>query len=104
MLAALIILLAIVSVLYRAMARELPEAAALFIGLPTVLAVTVALSTRPTNFPGLLFRYIALVSLTLGIVFAQPYVCAVLALSLFHYFSTLYPERDFPQTQEFPRK
>src|SRR5690349_20804749 len=60
------------------------HSAAVFIGIPTLLAILVARSEPPTTGTGIVMRVITLALLLSSIVFAEGMVCILLAAPIFY--------------------
>jgi hypothetical protein len=73
------------------------------VGLPMLLGLLVVATPLPTNRPGHIARTVLLVLLTLSTALAQPRICAILAIFLFHYFSTLYSEESLTASPSLDR-
>src|ERR1700682_3281657 len=77
--------LAVAGVLYRLLVLgRLEQTAALFIGLPTVLAVLIALTPRAESATGLILKGTTLALLLSGPVLGEGFICIVMAAPLFY--------------------
>jgi hypothetical protein len=84
-LATLIIALACGGVLYRVLAHaRLEQTAALFIGLPAVLAALLALSPRAEGATATILKGMTIALLMSGPVLAEGFICVVMAAPLFY--------------------
>ncbi len=81
----LVIALAAGALLYRVMnGNYLHQTALFFVGVPTVLAITLAMTPRAKSVTGLIVKGITLAMLLSGIVFVEGFVCIVMASPLFY--------------------
>ena len=81
----LIIALAAASLAFRVLvATQLRHTAAVFIGIPTLLALIVASREKPATGTGVVMRVITLALLMSSIVFAEGMVCILLAAPIFY--------------------
>jgi hypothetical protein len=79
------IALAIGGVIYRAVQDSpLHQSAAFFIGVPTVLAITLALTPKARSATGMILKGTTLALLLSGIVFVEGFVCILMAAPLFY--------------------
>ena len=82
---ALILAVAAASLAYRfAIETELQHTALVFVGVPTVLAVAVAMMPRTTSARGTIFRGTTLALLLAGIAFGEAFVCILFAAPLIY--------------------
>jgi hypothetical protein len=82
---ALILAVAAASLVFRiATATGLEHTAFVFIGVPTVLALAVALMPRATSARGTIFRGTTLALLLAGIAFGEAFVCILFAAPLIY--------------------
>jgi hypothetical protein len=84
-LAGLVVALGLGALIYRLLHRgRLEETAALFIGLPTVLALVLALS-RPAKSPtGMIMKGMTIALLLSGPILGEGFICIVMAAPLFY--------------------
>lgn len=88
-----IIALAAASTAFRLLALTgLRHTAAVFIGIPTLLAILVARSAPPRTGTGIVMRVITLALLLSSIVFAEGMVCILLAAPIFYLIGFLVTE------------
>src|ERR1700716_1130280 len=81
----LIIALAAASVAFRLLyVGGLRHSAAVFIGIPTLMAIIVARDEKPETGTGVVMRVITLALLLSSIVFAEGMVCILLAAPIFY--------------------
>jgi hypothetical protein len=81
----IILSLALAVVVYRLLhAHQLDETAALFIGLPTILATALALTPKAKSPTGMIMKGITIALLMSGPVLKEGFVCIVLASPLFY--------------------
>lgn len=81
----LIIALAVVFGVYRVLhATDLNRSALLFIGLPTILAIAVAVSPPAKTTIGIAFRGITIALLLSGILFIEGTICILIAAPIFY--------------------
>ena len=72
------------AVLYKLILHEsLGQTAAMFIGIPAVLAIALALSPRPQSAKGSILRGIALFLLVIAPLLGEGYLCIIIASPLF---------------------
>lgn len=84
-LATLIVALAAGSVVYRVLVRHhLEQTAALFIGLPTLLALILTFAPRARSAIGIAVRGTTLALLMSGILLGEGFVCIIMAAPLFY--------------------
>ena len=84
-LALLILALAAGKVAYEVLsAQGLRQTAALFIGLPALLALILALSPRAGSLFGMLFKGITIALLMSGILLEEGFICILMAAPLFY--------------------
>lgn len=75
----------IASVLYRMLVLGQKEQSALmFIGLPTALAILIALMPRSASATGMIMKGITLFLLLLGILFIEGFICIMMAAPFFY--------------------
>lgn len=90
--------LALGSVLYRLLVwSRLEQTSALFIGLPAVLAVAVALMPRAKSSTGMIMKVMTLALLMSGILLGEGFICILMAAPLFYlvgYIVGLVMDRD----------
>ena len=81
----IIIALAVASVAFRLLyAGGLRHSAAVFVGIPTTIALLVVNMEKPATGTGVVMRVITLALLLSGIVFAEGFICIVLAAPIFY--------------------
>jgi hypothetical protein len=81
----LIVALALGVVAYRLLhAQGIDETAALFIGLPTLLAVALALTPKATSATGMIMKGLTIALLLSGPVLREGFICILLASPLFY--------------------
>jgi hypothetical protein len=81
----IILALALGSVLYRLLVwSRLEQTSALFIGLPAILAVLVALTPRAKTSTGMIMKVMTLALLMSGILLGEGFICIVMAAPLFY--------------------
>jgi hypothetical protein len=79
----LIILLALGSIGYRVLvAHRLEQTAAMFIGLPAILAIGIALLPRAKSATGMIVKVLTLLLLLSGILLAEGFICIIMAAPL----------------------
>lgn len=84
-LALLIVALAAGKIAYEMLAAQgLRQTAALFIGLPALLALILALSPRAGSLFGMLFKGITIALLMSGILLVEGFICILMAAPLFY--------------------
>lgn len=72
------------SVVFRVLIwRELEHTSLVFIGIPAVMAIIVALMPNPTSATGLIVKVMSLALLILGVLFGEAFVCILFAAPLF---------------------
>jgi hypothetical protein len=77
--------LAIGGLFYRfSQGSELHQSAAFFIGIPTILAITLAMTPRAKSATGIIVKGITLALLLSGIVFYEGFICILMAAPLFY--------------------
>ena len=77
--------LAIGGLLYRlAQDNYLHQSAAFFIGVPTVLAITLALTPKAKSATGMIVKGLTLALLLSGVVFFEGFICILMAAPLFY--------------------
>jgi hypothetical protein len=77
--------LAIGGLLYRlAQDNYLHQSAAFFIGVPTVLAITLALTPKAKSATGMIVKGLTLALLLSGVVFFEGFICVLMAAPLFY--------------------
>ena len=77
--------LAFGGLLYRlSQDSELHQSAAFFIGVPAVLAITLALTPRAKSATGMILKGLTLALLLSGIVFFEGFICILMAAPLFY--------------------
>jgi hypothetical protein len=70
---------------YRVLvSKHLEQTAALFIGLPAVLAILVALTRPPKSATGVILKAMTLLLLLSGILLGEGFICIVMAAPLFY--------------------
>lgn len=73
------------SLLYRLLVlNRLEQTAALFIGLPAVLAILIALTPSPKSATGVIFKAMTLLLLLSGILLGEGFICILMAAPLFY--------------------
>ncbi len=73
------------SVLYRVLVLgQKEQSAMMFIGLPTAMAVLIALLPRSSSATGMIMKGITLFLLLLGILFIEGFICILMAAPLFY--------------------
>lgn len=81
----IIIALTIAGTLYHALVRnKLEQTAALFIGLPAVLAIALALSPSAKSATGLIMKTTTIALLMSGPILGEGFICVVMAAPLFY--------------------
>jgi hypothetical protein len=81
----LAIVMAAGSLGYRVLvSKHLEQTAALFIGLPAVLAILVALTRPPKSATGVILKAMTLLLLLSGILLGEGFICIVMAAPLFY--------------------
>jgi hypothetical protein len=84
-LAALILALAAGGVLYRLLVmKKLEQTSALFIGLPAVLAIILALTPRATSATGTIVKGLTIALLMSGPILGEGFICILMAVPLFY--------------------
>jgi hypothetical protein len=84
-LAAVILALAVAGILYRVfVAKGLEQTAALFIGLPTVLALILALTPQAKSATGVIMKTMTIALLMSGPILGEGFICIVMAAPLFY--------------------
>ncbi|HYC90468.1 MAG TPA: SRPBCC family protein [Thermoanaerobaculia bacterium] len=84
-LAALILALAVGGVLYRLLVmKKLEQTAALFIGLPAVLAIILAMTPRAGSATGTIIKGLTIALLMSGPILGEGFICIVMAAPLFY--------------------
>jgi hypothetical protein len=84
-LAAIILALAVAGVLYRVfVAKGLEQTAALFIGLPAVLAIILALSPQAKSATGVIMKTMTIALLMSGPILGEGFICIIRAAPLFY--------------------
>ncbi len=85
MLAAVILALAVAGVLYRLLVlKKLEQTAALFIGLPAVLAIILALTPQAKSATGMIMKVMTIALLMSGPILGEGFICIVMAAPLFY--------------------
>jgi hypothetical protein len=85
LLAGIILALAVSGVMYRIfMWKGLQQTAALFIGLPAVLAIILALTPHPKSATGVVMKGTTVALLMSGVVLGEGFICIVMAAPLFY--------------------
>jgi hypothetical protein len=80
----------VASVAYRVLAwRQLEHTALVFIGIPAILAIAVALMPAPKTVTGLILKAMTLSLLLSGVLFGEAFVCILFAAPLFLLVGTL---------------
>jgi len=80
-----ILALALASIFYRVLSfGELEQTAALFIGMPTLLAAIVALLPPARSYTGTLLKVMTLLLLLSGVLLAEGFICIIMAAPLFY--------------------
>ena len=80
----IIIVLSIAGIVYRALVlHHLEQSAALFIGLPALMGVLLALAPRPKSLTGMIMRMMTLGLLLSGPVLGEGFICVLFAAPLF---------------------
>jgi len=81
----LIIALTLASLLYNALSeRGLEQTAALFIGLPALLAIIVALTPKAKSITGMILKGLTIALLMSGIFLREGFICILMAAPLFY--------------------
>jgi len=81
----IIVSLALGMAAYRLLkARQIDETAALFIGLPTLLAVALALTPRAKSATGMIMKGLTIALLLSGPVLQEGFICILMASPLFY--------------------
>jgi hypothetical protein len=81
----LILVLAVGSLGYRTLVlHKLEQTSALFIGLPAVLALVLALTPQTKSVTGMILKIMTLLLLLSGIVLGEGFICIVMAAPLFY--------------------
>ena len=81
----MIVALAVASIAFRLLyAGGLRHSAAVFVGIPTMIALLVVNMEKPATGTGVVMRVITLALLLSGIVFAEGFICIVLAAPIFY--------------------
>jgi len=84
-LAAIILALAVAGVLYRIfVAKGLEQTAALFIGLPAVLAIILALTPQAKSATGVIMKTMTIALLMSGPILGEGFICIIMAAPLFY--------------------
>lgn len=84
-LVSIIIALATGSVVYRLLvANRLEQTSALFIGLPAILAILVAMTGKSKSATGMIMNVMTLALLMSGILLGEGFICIVMAAPLFY--------------------
>lgn len=84
-LVSIIIALVLGSIGYRLLvANHLEQTSALFIGLPAVLAIAVALTAKAKTTTGMMIKIMTLALLMSGILLGEGFICIVMAAPLFY--------------------
>ncbi len=84
-LAMLILALALGKLAYDLLIRnELRQTAALFIGLPALLALTLALTPRAKSITGIILKGLTIALLMSGILLEEGFICILMAAPLFY--------------------
>ncbi len=84
-LVSIIIALAAGSIAYRLLvANHLEHTSALFIGLPAILAIVVALTGKAKSATGMILKVMTLALLMSGILLGEGFICIVMAAPLFY--------------------
>lgn len=82
----LVTAVAIGSVFYRLLVwQDLEHTSMVFIGIPALLAIVVALMPNPQSATGLIVKVITLILLISGVVFGEGFVCILFAAPLFYF-------------------
>src|SRR5690349_23642979 len=82
-LAAVILALAVAGVLYRVLVlHKLEQTAALFIGLPAVLAIILALTPQAKSATGMIMKVMTIALLMSGPILGEGFICIIMAAPL----------------------
>lgn len=85
MLVGLTIALAAAAILYRLLVmKRLEQTSALFIGLPAVLAIILALTPRAKSATGMILKVTTIALLLSGPVLGEGFICVIMAAPLFY--------------------
>ncbi len=80
----IIVVLAVGGLLYRALVlHHLEQSASLFIGLPTIMGVLLALAPTPKSLTGMIMRMMTLGLLLSGPILGEGFICVLVAAPLF---------------------
>jgi hypothetical protein len=83
--AGVIVAIAVAGVLYRVLViHKLEQTAALFIGLPAVLALVITLTPQAKSATGVIMKSITVALLMAGPVLGEGFICVVMAAPLFY--------------------
>ena len=81
----IVVAVLIASLFYRFLAaRQLEHTSLVFIGIPALVAILVALLPRPQTATGMIFKALTLVLLISGVAFGEAFVCILFAAPLFY--------------------